>query len=131
MSKILLLLIMLGSLLFADVQHVVATPDFFKKGIKVIDIRTPGEWRETGIVQGAHTVMFFNEQGGYNVEEFITELNKIVKKDETFALICRTGSRTTMISDFLDKEFGYKVINLKGGMMKLMREGYKPALYRK
>ena len=126
MKKILLLLIMATPLLFAELQNIAATPDFLKKGIKVIDIRTPGEWRETGSVKGAYMIMFFDEQGRYNVKSFIDKLNKIVKKDETFALICRTGSRTAMVSDFLDKELGYKVINLKGGMMKLMREGYRP-----
>ena len=131
MRKTILFLVLLGTMLFAEVQHITVTPDFFKKSIKVIDIRTPSEWHQTGIVKGAYTIMFFDEQGGYSVDAFISELNKVVKKDEVFALICRTGSRTTMISDFLDKEFGYKVINLKGGMVKLMQEGYKPAPYTK
>jgi len=131
MKKIVILMMILASTLLAEVEQILASEDFLKKDIKVIDIRTPGEWRETGIVKGAYTLMFFNEQGGYNAEEFIQKLNKIVKKDEKFALICRTGSRTSMISDFLDKKFGYKVINLQGGMMLLLREGYKPTEYKK
>ncbi|MEA3456693.1 MAG: rhodanese-like domain-containing protein [Campylobacterota bacterium] len=127
MRKIVLGIIVLSVCLLADVQHVMATQDFFKKEIPVIDVRTPGEWKQTGIVKGAHTIMFFDDRGGYNVDKFLAELNKVVKKDEPFALICRTGSRTAMISDFLDKELGYKVINLQGGMVKLMQEGYVPA----
>ncbi len=111
-------------LLLAEVQNIVVTAGFFDKKIPVIDIRTPGEWKETGIVKGAHTIMFFDEKGGYNIEDFLSKLNKVVKKEEPFAIICRTGSRTTTISGFLDKEYGYKVINLQGGMMQLFRDGY-------
>ncbi len=130
MKKIVLGIMVLSACLLAEVQHIAATPKFFTKGITVIDIRTPGEWKQTGIVKDAHTIMFFDERGGYNVDKFLAELDKVVKKDEPFALICRTGSRTAMISDFLDKELGYKVINLKGGMVKLIQEGYAPAVYK-
>ncbi len=129
MKKILSSIVLVSVYLFAEVEQINATPDFFKKEIIVIDIRTPGEWKQTGIVKGAHTIMFFDERGGYNTKEFLKELEKIVKKDKPFALICRTGSRTTMISDFLDKELDYKVINLQGGMVELMRRGYKPTPY--
>jgi len=131
MKKIVLGLLLLGTSLFAELQNVWVTPKFLEKNIKIIDIRTPAEWKETGIVKGAYTVMFFNEQGKFNVPKFLEKLNKIVKKDEPFALICRTGSRTTEVSKFLSSsKLGYKVINLKGGMMKLMQEGYIPVRYR-
>ena len=129
MKKILLGLLIFAASLYAEVQHIAATPEFLTRGITVIDIRTPGEWRQTGIVKGAKTIMFFDDRGGYNVDKFLAELNKVVKKDEPFALICHTGSRTAMVSDFLDKELGYKVINLTGGMVKLTKEGYKPVPY--
>ncbi len=131
MKKILLGILLLGSSLFAELQNVLVTPEFMNKNIKVIDIRTPSEWRETGIVKGAYPIMFFDERGQYNVEKFLQELNKVVKKDEQFALICRTGSRTAEVSKFLSSKFGYKVINLDGGMMKLMHDGYKPVKYLK
>jgi hypothetical protein len=34
-----------------------------------------------------------------------------------------------MISDFLDKELHYNVINLTGGMMELTKQGYQPVPY--
>lgn len=129
MRKIILGILVLSIGLFAEVQHIQPSPDFFDKDIPVIDVRTPGEWKQTGIVKGSHTIMFFDERGGYNVEDFLGKLNKVVKKDEPFVLICRTGSRTAMISDFLDKELGYKVINVQGGIMLLMQKGYKPTPY--
>jgi len=83
----------------------------------IVDIRTPSEWKETGLLQGAIPIMFFDEKGGYNAEAFINELNKKVDTKKPFALICRTGSRTKMVANFLSQEFNYTVTNLQGGMM--------------
>ena len=131
MRKIVFGLLLLATSLFAELKQEWATQGFLKKNIKVIDIRTPAEWRETGIVNGSYTIMFFDEQGNYNVPEFLKALDKVVKKDEQFALICRVGSRTGMVSEFLSKDIGYRVINLKGGIMKLISEGYRPVRYMK
>jgi len=130
MKKIIFGLLITATALMAELQNVWATKDFLKKDIKIIDIRTPDEWRETGIVKGAYTIMFFDEKGNYDVPKFLKSLNEIVKKGEQFALICRTGSRTTEISKFLSSQLGYNVINLAGGMMKLRHEGYKPVPYK-
>ena len=96
---------------------------------KIIDIRTPGEWMQTGIVAGSYPIMFFDEQGRFDVEGFLKQLNSVVKKDEQFAIICRTGSRTAEVGSFLGNRLGYHVINLAGGIQKLMQEGYQPVMY--
>ena len=130
MTKVIFGLLITATALMAELQNIWVTTDFLKKDIKIIDIRTPAEWRETGIIQGAHTIMFFDEKGKFNVEDFLAKLNKLVKKDEQFALICRVGSRTGMVSEFLSEKLNYKVINLKGGIMKMIHEGYKTAPYK-
>ncbi len=129
LKRIIFGLLLLATSLFAELKQEWATERFLKKNIKVIDIRTPAEWRETGIVKGSYTIMFFDEQGNYDVPKFIKALDKVVKKDEQFALICRVGSRTGMVSEFLSKDMGYKVINLKGGIMKMISDGYRPVRY--
>jgi len=130
MKKILFGLLFASTMMMAELQHVWATPDFADKNVKIIDIRTPSEWKETGIVKGSYTIMFFDEKGNFNVENFLKQLDMIVKKDEQFALICRVGSRTGMVSEFLSEKLGYKVINLKGGIMKMIHEGYKTVPYK-
>ncbi|NPA60687.1 MAG: rhodanese-like domain-containing protein [Epsilonproteobacteria bacterium] len=132
MKKILFSFFILLSLLKAEVINVTATPQFLESNpdIKVIDIRTPSEWRETGIIKNSYTLTFFDERGYYNIENFLNGLNKIVKRDEKFALICRTGSRTTMVSNFLGKKLHYNVVNLKGGIMSLVSRGYKLVPYK-
>jgi rhodanese-related sulfurtransferase len=129
LKKILLTILAISAIVNADVTNVVVTKAFLNKPIKIIDIRTPAEWAQTGIVKGAYPIMFFNEKGEAKEDAFLVKLNKIVKKNETFAIICRTGSRTTAIAPFLDGK-DYNVINLQGGMMKLMQDGYRPMHYR-
>ena len=129
MKKIVLTFLVLASGLMAQLQQVWATPQFTQKNIKIIDIRTPTEWKETGIIKDAYTITFFDEQGRFSVPDFLNKLDKVVKKDEQFALICRVGSRTSMVSEFLSEKLGYKVINLKGGIIKMIHEGYKTVPY--
>ena len=116
--------------LMAELHHVWATPEFTEKNMKIIDIRTPSEWRETGIVKDSYTIKFFDEKGNFNVATFLKQLDMVVRKDEPFALICRVGSRTRIVAEFLSEKLGYKVTNLKGGIMKMIHEGYKTVPYR-
>lgn len=125
------LLLLIAVLMFAEVKHIDASTSLVKSGITIIDIRTAGEWRETGIVHGSKTVTFFDENGNYNARAFLSEVEKYVTKDEEFAVICRTGNRTRAVSQFLSEQ-GYKVINLKGGIRHLIdKEGYKTSPYGK
>ena len=59
MRKIGLGLLISITMLMAELQNIWVTPDFMEKNIKIIDIRTPSEWKETGIVKGAYTLMFW------------------------------------------------------------------------
>ncbi len=114
----------------AQLTTIEVTPKFIEtNGTKIIDIRTLTEWKETGIVKGAYTITFFDERGGFDMPKFLETLNRVVKKEEPFALICRTGSRTKMVSQFLSNELGYKVIDLSGGVLHLIKKGYKLTPY--
>ena len=103
--------------LFGIMTEEYPSKKLLNSNIPIVDIRTPPEWVETGVVENAITIMFFDEQGNYDVEGFLRELNKKVDTSKPFALICRTGSRTTVLADFLGNKLGYNVINIKGGMV--------------
>jgi len=128
MKKIVLLLISVISL-FADFKHI----DYkdiktLGKDVVLIDIRTPSEWKETGVVPGSKKIMFFNEKGKYDVNSWLKEFSKYVKdKNQPFVLVCRTGSRTNMVGNFLDKQLGFKnVYDLKGGItFGYLMQGFK------
>ena len=117
MNKILITLLILATSLLAELKHEYLSQKLIDSKIPIVDIRTPGEWKETGIVKNSIPIMFFNEAGGYDVNLFLTELNAKVDTKKPFALICRTGSRTSVISSFLSEKLGYSVINIKGGIV--------------
>lgn len=98
--------------------------------IKIIDIRTPMEWKTTGIVKGSIPIMFFDEQGKYDLNGFLTQLNTHIKKGERFAVICNSGNRSQVLGSYLGKQMGYNVIDLEGGIQyaiskKIPLEPYK------
>lgn len=102
--------------------------NLLKQGIPMVDIRTPEEWKATGIIEGSHLLTFFDKNGRYNVENWLKELDKIAKKDQAVILICRTGNRTIPVGDLLDKRAGYNIIyNVKKGIMDWIKAG-KPMI---
>lgn len=117
MNKIILILLLLISSLFAELKNEYLTQKILDSKIPIVDIRTVGEWKETGILKGSIPIEFFNEEGKYNIAAFLTELNAKVDTTKPFALICRTGSRTKLISVFLSNTYNYKVTNITGGIM--------------
>jgi rhodanese-related sulfurtransferase len=83
-----------------------------KKAI-LIDIRTPEEWKETGVAEGAHKL-------DMNDPMFTAKLSKLMDGDRTkpVALICRTANRTRTVQAALMQQGGYtRVINVEGGMI--------------
>ena len=116
MKKTVFALLFLSVSLCAELTNQYITKEFISKNIPIVDIRTPGEWRETGLLKNAIPIMFFDERGNYDARKFLQELNQKVDVSKPFALICHTGSRTSMVAPWLSKEFHYKVVNLLGGM---------------
>jgi len=130
MQKILLNLLLLSSTMLAEVTNVEISREYIEKSkIKIIDIRTQSEWEKMGIIKGAYLITFFPEDATYNPKIFLQELNRVVDKDEQFALISNTASRTKLVSNFLGKKNSYNVVNLIGGMKKLIKEGYEVEVY--
>ena len=116
MKKILFILLLCSSASFAEVINQYPTRALLDSKMKIIDIRTPGEWKDTGLLEGAIPITFFDERGKFDLIAFLGELRLHVNEGEEFALICHVGSRTEILSDFLSKTYNMKVINLLGGM---------------
>lgn len=117
MKKILLIAFFVTNLFCGQLINEYPTQKLISDKTPIVDIRTPPEWVETGLIKGAIPIMFFDQKGGYNVKAFLNELNKKVDTTKPFALICRTGSRTKILGDYLAKELNYPVTNLLGGMV--------------
>jgi rhodanese-related sulfurtransferase len=131
MNKWLLSLLLSATALMANYTAQPIDSKIMASKIKIIDIRTPAEWKTTGLVKGSIPIMFFDEQGNYNLESFLATLNKKVKKGEKFALICNSGNRSAILGKHLGTQMGYNVIDLSGGIQyaiskKIPLEPYKP-----
>lgn len=87
------------------------------QGVPVVDIRTAGEWSESGIVPGSHLLTFFDERGQSEPAAFLERLKAIAGPDKPVAIICRSGNRTRVVSQFLSGQAGYATVyNASGGM---------------
>lgn len=92
----------------------------------VIDIRTPGEWKQTGIVEGSIPIMFFNEKRQPLTESWLKQASEYVTPDKQLVLICRTGSRTRLVGNYLVKQQGFQqVYSVDGGIKRWVAEGNK------
>ncbi len=93
-------------------------------GVPLIDIRTAPEWQQTGIVPGSHLLTFFDEQGRSKPDAWLEKARPIAKPGDPLIVICRTGNRTKVVSQFLSDQAGYaKVYNVKNGISAWVKEG--------
>lgn len=122
--KKLIVLSILASLALAKIEHVNVTPDNIKNYEQIVDIRTPMEWRQTGVIKGAQLITF----DPYNKDGFLQELSKKFDLKKPIAIICRSGSRSYNAASMIDSE-EINIINLNGGMGSLIRQGFKTEPY--
>ena len=93
------------------------------KGVPIIDIRTAGEWKNSGVIPGAKLLTFFDERGNANTAQWLASAKGIAKPDQPVILICRSGNRTRAATQFLSEQAGYKTVyNVTHGMNGWMAE---------
>ena len=84
-------------------------------GIPLIDVRRKDEWISTGVIENSYLHTFFDINGKYDLESFITEIKKISNSEKGIILFCRSGRRTTAIAEALEKTNDFPAIyNTKG-----------------
>jgi rhodanese-related sulfurtransferase len=97
----------------------IAAPEAYEAAragkLTLIDIRTPPEWKQTGVAQGATLINMIHPRGAPG---FLDAVLQKVGGDRTvpIALICRTGNRTTQVQKFLQAQGFTNVLNVSEGM---------------
>lgn len=83
--------------------------------ITLIDVRTPDEWRETGVAPGATPINLHNPGGP---EAFVKEVVARVgtKRDAPIAFICRSGNRSGQAQRLLAAQGFTNVYSVREGM---------------
>ncbi len=94
------------------------------KNALIIDIRTSGEWQQTGIIPGSHPVTFFDQNGKYDTEKWLTEVKSLQSSpDQEIVLVCRSGTRSGQVGNFLTQKLNMSnVSHLANGMSAWLRE---------
>ena len=111
----------------AQAEVIDVSNDEFQKlinqGVKVVDLRTAGEWQQTGVVAGSHMITLFDERGRPN-PDWNREVNTITPTPQPVVLICRTGNRTGVAAKMMNEANPTrKIYNVKQGITGWMRAG--------
>ncbi len=82
--------------------------------ILLVDIRTPEEWKSTGVPTAAHAITMHQKP-----DEFLSKLREAAGGDDTrtIAIICRTGSRSTALAEPLTRAGFPNVVNVVEGVV--------------
>ncbi len=96
----------------------VSAPEFEKEiksdSVQLVDVRTPQEYTE-GHIDGASNI---NVQS----DDFKELAHRELSKDSTVLVYCRSGRRSLDAAEMLTV-LGYKVVNLKGGIIEWKEVG--------
>lgn len=83
------------------------------QSLVMIDVRTPQEYAHDGHIPGSRLMPLAS------VSNRINEL----PQDRPLIMVCRSGSRSSMACEMLDKAGYSNAINLRGGMIAWKRAG--------
>lgn len=77
----------------------------------LVDIRTPEEWRETGVPAPATAIDMTSK-------DFVPKLKMVLAENAgmTIGFICRTGNRSNYLTDVLEKAGLSNIVDVTGGV---------------
>ena len=85
--------------------------------IPIVDVRSKTEWDQTGVIPNSILLTFFDKEGNYDLNEWYEKLLLEIDEGEPIILMCRSGNRSRIIADMMDKEFDSVIYNAKRGIM--------------
>ena len=88
-----------------------------ESSVPLIDIRTEGEWYETGVINSSHLLTFFEKDGSYDFRKWMVEVDEIANDNGPVIIICRSGRRSRILSNMIIKENAeYRVYHATNGI---------------
>ena len=105
-------------LAFADVVDVnnEQIVELSKTNIPIVDVRSSSEWDQTGVIPTSILLTFFDKEGNYDLDKWYEKLLLEIEEGEPIILICRSGNRSRIIAEMMDKEFDNVIYNAKRGI---------------
>jgi rhodanese-related sulfurtransferase len=87
------------------------------KGVTLVDVRTAGEWNQTGVISGSELVTLVDESGQTDPQAWKSQMAKVADPSQPVILICRSGKRSSAGSKLLDQQSpARKIYNVRDGM---------------
>ena len=103
---------------FADIVDVNndQIKELSKINIPIVDVRSKTEWEQTGVIPTSIQLTFFDKEGNYDLHEWYEKLLLEIDQGEPIILICRSGNRSRIIAELMDKEFDNVIYNATSGI---------------
>ena len=95
-----------------------------KTNIPIVDVRSSSEWDQTGVIPTSILLTFFDKEGNYDLDKWYEKLRLEIDEDVPIILICRSGNRSRIIADMMDKEFDNVIYNAKRGITSWINEKF-------
>ena len=100
--------------------------NLIEKEIKIIDVRTPNEWKSTGIIKGSFLISLLNKDKKFIFKDWYEIFNNKFGSNQSIIFICASGVRSNYISHLVKKKKPDLIVyNLKKGINHWIRSGYK------
>ncbi|MDC1184761.1 rhodanese-like domain-containing protein [Alphaproteobacteria bacterium] len=103
---------------FADVVDInnEQIVELSKTNIPIVDVRSSSEWDQTGVIPTSILLTFFDKEGNYDLDKWYEKLLLEIEEGEPIILICRSGNRSRIIAEMMDKQFDNIIYNAKRGI---------------
>ena len=103
---------------FADIVNInnKQIKELSKTNIPIVDIRRSSEWEQTGVIPKSILLTFFDKNGKYNFDKWYANLRLKINEGKPIILICRTGRRTKIIAEMMDKKLDNVIYNAQNGI---------------
>ncbi|MDA9620823.1 rhodanese-like domain-containing protein [Pelagibacteraceae bacterium] len=95
-----------------------------KTNIPIVDVRSSSEWDQTGVIPTSILLTFFDKEGNYDLDEWYQKLRLEIDEDVPIILVCRSGNRSRIIADMMDKQFDNIIYNAKRGITSWIDEKF-------
>lgn len=85
----------------------------------VVDVRTPPEWQESGVIEGAKLVTFTDP------DSFLAQIKGDLAPGQDLILVCHSGRRSAAAAGALASRIPNHIISIDGGMAAEIANGYR------
>ena len=97
-----------------------------ENSVPLIDIRTEGEWRETGVINNSYLLTFFDKDGNYNFKKWMIEVEGIADENGPVIIMCRSGRRSSIVANMMIKgNSEYLIYHATNGIKSWMESSNK------